>query len=94
MLQRLEEMRAASRAGGGEARVKRQHERGKLTARERLEVLLDADSFDEWDAFVAMVRGAAPSPVNLADGRAPLVMGLAAWKSVREGRPVAVAEIG
>ncbi|MDE0487631.1 MAG: methylmalonyl-CoA carboxyltransferase, partial [Gammaproteobacteria bacterium] len=52
MLQRLEEMRAASRAGGGEARVKRQHERGKLTARERLEVLLDADSFDEWDAFV------------------------------------------
>ena len=48
----------------------------------------------EWDAFVAMVRGAAPSPVNLADGRAPLVMGLAAWKSVREGRPVAIAEIG
>ena len=47
----------------------------------------------EWDAFVAMVGG-APSPVNLADGRAPLVMGLAAWKSVREGRPVAIAEIG
>ena len=47
----------------------------------------------EWDAFVAMVRG-APSPVTLADGRAPLVMGLAAWASVREGRPVAVAEIG
>ena len=48
----------------------------------------------EWDAFVAMVRGAAPSPVTLADGRAPLVMGLAAWKSVREGRPVAINEIG
>ncbi len=47
----------------------------------------------EWDAFVAMVRG-APSPVNLADGRAPLVMGLAAWTSVREGRPVAIDEIG
>ena len=46
-----------------------------------------------WDAFVAMVRG-APSPVNLADGRAPLVMGLAAWTSVREGRPVAISEIG
>lgn len=45
-------MRAASRAGGGEARVKRQHDRGKLTARERLHVLLDADSFEEWDAFV------------------------------------------
>ena len=47
----------------------------------------------EWDAFVAMVGG-APSPVNLDDGRAPLVMGLAAWKSVREGRPVAISEIG
>ncbi|MCY4664899.1 MAG: Gfo/Idh/MocA family oxidoreductase, partial [Acidimicrobiaceae bacterium] len=47
----------------------------------------------EWDAFVAMVRG-APSPVSLADGRAPLVMGLAAWKSVREGRPVKISEIG
>ena len=47
----------------------------------------------EWDAFVAMVHG-APSPVSLADGRAPLVMGLAAWASVREGRPVAVSEIG
>ncbi len=47
----------------------------------------------EWDAFAAMVRG-APSPVSLADGRAPLVMGQAAWASVREGRPVAVSEIG
>ncbi len=47
----------------------------------------------EWDAFVAMVNG-APSPVSLADGRAPLVMGLAAWASVREGRPVAISEIG
>ena len=46
-----------------------------------------------WDAFVAMVAG-APSPVSLADGRAPLVMGLAAWKSVREARPVEIAEIG
>ncbi len=47
----------------------------------------------EWEAFAATVAG-APSPVSLADGRAPLVMGLAAWKSVREGRPVAVSEIG
>ncbi len=47
----------------------------------------------EWDAFVDMVNG-APSPVTLADGRAPLVMGLAAWASIREGRPVAIAEIG
>ncbi|MCE2511064.1 MAG: inositol 2-dehydrogenase [Acidimicrobiia bacterium] len=47
----------------------------------------------EWNAFVAMVGG-APSPVNLADGRAPLVMGLAAWKSVREDRPVAIEDVG
>ena len=47
----------------------------------------------EWEAFAGVVRG-APSPVTLADGRAPLVMGLTAWASVREGRPVAVAEIG
>ena len=47
----------------------------------------------QWDAFVATVAG-APSPVTLADGRAPLVMGLAAWASVREQRPVAISEIG
>ncbi|MCY3863013.1 MAG: inositol 2-dehydrogenase, partial [bacterium] len=47
----------------------------------------------EWGAFVEMMEG-APSPVTLADGRAPLVIGLAAWKSVREHRPVRIDEIG
>ena len=47
----------------------------------------------EWSDFVAMVGG-APSPCTLADGRASLVMALAAWRSVRERRPVATAEIG
>ena len=47
----------------------------------------------EWAAFVDTVNG-APSPVTLADGRAPLVMGLAAWASVQQGRPVPVSEIG
>ena len=37
---------------GGKARVKAQHDRGKLTARERLDLLLDPDSFEEWDMFV------------------------------------------
>ena len=46
----------------------------------------------EWDAFTAMMSG-APSPVTLADGRAPLVIGLAAWRSVREHRPVGIHEI-
>jgi myo-inositol 2-dehydrogenase / D-chiro-inositol 1-dehydrogenase len=44
----------------------------------------------QWEAFVHYVRGGGPSPVTGADGRAPLAIGLAAWQSVREGRPVAV----
>src|SRR6202142_3332199 len=52
ILKRLEEKRAAARAGGGKRRVEAQHAKGKLTARERLEVLLDPDSFEEWDMFV------------------------------------------
>ena len=51
-LARLEQMRAESLLGGGEKRIEQQHERGKLTARERLELLLDPDSFVEFDAFV------------------------------------------
>jgi propionyl-CoA carboxylase beta chain len=51
-LARLEQMRAESLLGGGEQRIDQQHERGKLTARERLELLLDPDSFVEFDAFV------------------------------------------
>jgi len=47
----------------------------------------------EWDAFVGAVqRGQAP-PVTTGDARAPLVAGLAAWRSLRENRPVRVEEI-
>jgi propionyl-CoA carboxylase beta chain len=52
ILQELEKRRAGARAGGGEARIKAQHDKGKLTARERLELLLDAGSFEEFDMFV------------------------------------------
>ena len=52
LLNRLTRMEEASRLGGGEARIARQHERGKWTARERIEALLDADSFVELDALV------------------------------------------
>ena len=52
ILERLEEKREAARAGGGARRVDAQHRRGKLTARERLELLLDPGSFEEWDMFV------------------------------------------
>ena len=47
----LEEKRAAARLGGGPRRIDAQHAKGKLTARERIELLLDPDSFEEWDMF-------------------------------------------
>jgi myo-inositol 2-dehydrogenase / D-chiro-inositol 1-dehydrogenase len=47
----------------------------------------------EWEAFVAAVRDGTPPRVSAADGRAPLVIGLAAWRSLRENRPVTVAEV-
>lgn len=52
ILDELEQRRAGARAGGGEKRVAAQHTRGKLTARERLELLLDTGSFEEFDTFV------------------------------------------
>jgi acetyl-CoA carboxylase carboxyltransferase component len=51
-IDRLTTLREQARLGGGEERIAQQHEKGKLTARERLELLLDADSFVEFDAFV------------------------------------------
>lgn len=51
-LAKLESMRAAARLGGGEKRIAAQHAKGKLTARERIEVLLDEGSFEEFDMFV------------------------------------------
>ncbi|ANP47846.1 acyl-CoA carboxylase subunit beta [Candidatus Viadribacter manganicus] len=48
----LEAKRAAARAGGGEKRHAAQHAKGKLTARERIELLLDEGSFEEFDMFV------------------------------------------
>ncbi len=52
ILDKLEERRAQARLGGGEKRVEAQHKRGKLTARERIELLLDHGSFEEFDMFV------------------------------------------
>jgi len=51
-LERLRTLREEARHGGGERRLEQQHARGKLAARERLELLLDEDSFTELDAFV------------------------------------------
>ena len=52
ILAKLELRRADARAGGGERRTSAQHARGKLTARERIDLLLDEDSFEEFDMFV------------------------------------------
>src|SRR6187551_2738199 len=52
MLDQLEDRRAQARMGGGEKRIAAQHARGKLTARERIELLLDHGSFEEFDMFV------------------------------------------
>ncbi|MCV6596845.1 MAG: acyl-CoA carboxylase subunit beta [Mangrovicoccus sp.] len=53
ILQELETRREAARLGGGERRIASQHAKGKLTARERIELLLDEGSFEEFDMFVA-----------------------------------------
>ena len=51
-VEQLLKLRAQAKEGGGEARIKRQHDKGKLTARERIQLLLDPGSFQEIDAYV------------------------------------------
>ena len=51
-LEELERRRAAARLGGGEKRIAAQHAKGRLTARERLDILLDPGSFEELDMYV------------------------------------------
>ena len=53
ILEKLEARRAEARSGGGARRVQAQHGKGKLTARERIELLLDENSFEEFDMFVS-----------------------------------------
>nr|MDH4440663.1 carboxyl transferase domain-containing protein [Rhizobium sp.] len=52
ILDQLEARRDEARLGGGEKRIAAQHGKGKLTARERVEVLLDEGSFEEYDMYV------------------------------------------
>src|SRR6516225_9357146 len=51
-IEHLRELREQAKLGGGERRIAAQHEKGKLTARERLDLLLDPDTFVEIDQFV------------------------------------------
>ncbi|HEY5123322.1 MAG TPA: carboxyl transferase domain-containing protein, partial [Ignavibacteria bacterium] len=49
----LTELRNQAMLGGGETRIKKQHRKGKYTARERIDLLLDEGSFEEFDMFVS-----------------------------------------
>ena len=79
---RLAKMRAESREGGGAVRVARQHAAGKLTARERIELLLDAGSFFEVDAFVTH----RPNQLG-GDDRGALGDGVVTGHGTVDGRP-------
>src|SRR5918994_797938 len=85
MLERLEERRVEARLGGGEARVAAQHKRGKLTARERIELLLDHGSFEEFDMFVQH----RCSDFGMAEARIPGDGVVTGWGTVN-GRTVFV----
>lgn len=52
IIEQLDAKREAACLGGGQERIDKQHAKGKLTARERIALFLDADSFEEWDMFV------------------------------------------
>ena len=67
-LKQLAERRRAAELGGGEARLKAQHDRGKLSARERLDLLLDDGSFVELDRFVTSRSNGTGEEKVLGDG--------------------------
>ena len=52
IIDQLDQKREAAVLGGGQRRIDAQHAKGRLTARERIDLLLDKDSFQEWDMFV------------------------------------------
>lgn len=66
----LLELRAKARLGGGEKRIEKQHQQGKMTARERINLLLDEGSFEEFDMFVThrCVNFGLEKETYLADG--------------------------
>jgi len=80
-LKELEERKAAARQGGGLKRIEAQHARGKLTARERLHLLLDPGTFEELDMLVR--------PRGAAGGGLPTEAVVSGWGKI-DGRPVYV----
>jgi acetyl-CoA carboxylase carboxyltransferase component len=84
-LERLEAMREEARLGGGEERVERQRAKGKLTARERVHILLDRNTFHELDAFVTH----RAAEFGLAERRTPGDSVITGWGQI-DGRQVYV----
>lgn len=65
---KLIETRRMAKLGGGEQRIAQQHEKGKLTARERLDILLDQDSFNELEPFILQRSDVSDDPQNRIPG--------------------------
>jgi propionyl-CoA carboxylase beta chain len=84
-LERMQELRARAMLGGGEKRIEAQHKKGKLTARERVDLLLDEGSFVEWDRYVEHTTEA----FGMRDQRVP-GDGVVTGHGLIEGRPVFV----
>src|SRR5690606_24670825 len=84
-LARLQDLRARSLAGGGDERVARQHAKGKMTARERVEFLFDAGSFEEFDALVTHQC----TDFGMAEHKIP-GDGVITGRGLVDGRPVYV----
>ncbi|WP_099826195.1 acyl-CoA carboxylase subunit beta [Oceaniglobus indicus] len=85
ILQQLEDRRAEAHRGGGEKRIAAQHAKGKLTARERVELLLDDGSFEEFDTFVTH----RATDFGMADHKVPGDGVITGWGTVN-GRQVYV----
>ena len=85
ILEQLEQRRHDARLGGGEKRIEAQHAKGKLTARERLEVLLDEGSFEEYD----MYKTHRCTDFGMAETRFPGDGVVTGWGTIN-GRPVYV----
>jgi propionyl-CoA carboxylase beta chain len=82
-LKQLEQLNAQAELGGGAPRIEAQHQRGKLTARERIELLLDPGSFTEFDRF----KVNRPKDFELGDGQI-LGDGVVTGAGRIDGRPV------
>jgi propionyl-CoA carboxylase beta chain len=85
ILEELERRREVARLGGGTRRIESQHAKGKLTARERLDLLLDEGSFEEFDMFVEH----RATDFGMADQRVPGDGVVTGWGTIN-GRTVFV----